>query len=146
MDLTIRLADIADAEQIAYLVTALGYPTSPGQMSKRLERVLADEDYSTLVASDLGQIVGFIGARVGALYESDDYYGQIMALAVSPDQQRRGFGRHLLKAAEALLIERGARVLVVNSGNRRTDAHTFYEKNGYAFTARRYKRSITRVS
>jgi len=120
----------------------LGYRTSAVQMCKRLEAVLSDEDYSTLVACEGERIVGFIGSRLGPLYESDDPYGQIMALAVGTDHHRRGVGRTLMQAAETILVERGARVLVVTSGNHRADAHAFYEKNGYTFTGRRYKKAI----
>jgi len=112
-------------------------------MRKRLQAILRDEDYDTLVACDNGEVVGFIGARIGPLYESDDHYGQIMALAVAADHQRRGVGRTLMQAAESTLGERGARVLVVTSGNHRADAHAFYESRGYAFTGRRYKKSLS---
>jgi hypothetical protein len=61
------------------------------------------------------EIVGFVGTRVGLLYEGE---------------------------AEAGLLERGARVLVVTSGNHRTDAHLFYESQGYTFTGRRYKKAL----
>jgi ribosomal protein S18 acetylase RimI-like enzyme len=133
---------MADSEQLAQLVTDLGYQTSAVQMRKRLKAVLGDEDYRTLVAYEGERIVGFIGTRVGPLYESDDPYGQIMVLAVATDHHRCGVGRTLIQAAESILIERGARVFVVASGNHRADAHAFYEKNGYTFTGRRYKKSI----
>src|SRR5687767_9072627 len=55
-------------------------------------------------------------------------------------RQRGGVGRTLMQAAESILVRHGARVLVVASGNHRNDAHAFYEKNGYAFTRRRYKK------
>jgi ribosomal protein S18 acetylase RimI-like enzyme len=111
-------------------------------MCKRLEAILADDDYATLIARDGEEIVGFIGTRIGPLYESDGHYGQIMALAVATDHQRRGIGRMLMQAAEATLMARGVCVLVVTSGNNRSDAHAFYEKNGFAFTGRRYKKSV----
>jgi ribosomal protein S18 acetylase RimI-like enzyme len=142
MDIVVRSATTADSEQAARLVSTLGYPTSSTQMSKRLESILSDEDYATLIACDGEQLVGFIGVRVGPLYESDGLYGQIMALAVATDHQRREIGRMLMRTAESVLIARGVRVLVVTSGNQRTDAHAFYEKNGYTFTGRRYKKSV----
>jgi ribosomal protein S18 acetylase RimI-like enzyme len=111
-------------------------------MRTRLNSILADENYATLVACDDERIVGFIGARLGWLYESDGRYGQIMALAVATDHQRRGIGQTLLQTAESILIGRGACVLVVTSGNQRGDAHAFYEKNGYEFTGRRYKKTV----
>ena len=109
-------------------------------MCVRLESILRDGDYHTLVTCDGDQIVGFIGARLGPLYESDEPYGQIMALAVARDRQRGGVGRTLMRAAESVLVQHGARALVVASGNHRNGAHAFYEKNGYTFTGRRYKK------
>ena len=129
MGIAVRSATTADSEQAAQLVSTLGYPTSPAQMSKRLESILSADDYATLVACDGGQIVGFIGTRLGLLYESDGQYGQIMVLAVAADHQRRGIGRMLMHTAESMMVARGACVLVVTSGKQRTDAHAFYEKN-----------------
>ena len=120
----------------------LGYPVSPSQMRTRLGEIVADDDYVTLVACDHEEVVGFIGTRVGPLYEGDGLYGQIMALAIANDRQRRGTGRALIQAAEGLLAARGARVVLVTSGHHRADAHAFYEKNGYTFTGRRYTKVI----
>ena len=133
---------MADSVLVARLVSALGYPTLPAQMRQRLESILCDDDYATLVACDGENIVGFIGTRVGPLYEGDGCYGQIMALAVAVDHQRHGIGRMLMHAAESALVARNVSVLVVTSGNQRADAHTFYEKNGYTWTGRRYRKTV----
>ena len=99
MGISVRTATIADSVQIARLVSGLGYSTSPAQMRKRLESILPNGDYATAVACDGDQVVGFIGTRIGPFYEGDGRYGQIMALAVSADHQRKGIGRMLLDAA-----------------------------------------------
>jgi ribosomal protein S18 acetylase RimI-like enzyme len=137
----VRAATAADAEHVARLVSALGYTTSPAQMGRRLESILRDEDFATLVAAEGERIVGFIGTRVGPFYESDGIHGQIMALAVAADCQRHGVGRMLMDAAESLLMKRGVSVVVVTSGNHRDAAHAFYEKHGYVFTGRRYRKN-----
>ncbi len=142
-DIVITRASVDDSEAIALLVSDLGYPTSARQMRERFAAIAADDDYETFVARDDGIVVGFVGTRVGHLYEADEQYGQIMALAVAGERQRRGIGRMLMRAAESSLVARGARVLVVTSGNRRADAHVFYESCGYSFTGRRYKKSAT---
>ena len=138
----IRRASVDDSEPIARLVSQLGYPTSTSQMRRRFETILDDDDYQTFVACEDGQVLGFVGTRSGPLYEDDGSYGQIMALAVAPSQQRRGVGRMLMQVAESALIECGVRVLIVTSGNQRSDAHAFYESCGYRFTGRRYKKSL----
>lgn len=142
-DVVIRAATIDDADSIARLVSDLGYRTSANQMRHRLEAIGHDGDYDTLVAFHHSEVVGFIGTRLGRLYENDEQYGQIMALAVAANHQRCGIGRMLILAAELSLVERGARVLVVTSGNHRADAHAFYEHCGYTFTGRRYKKSAS---
>ncbi len=141
-DVAIRKAAVDDSEPVARLVSELGYPTSASQMQRRLDLILHDDDYQTLVAYEDRRVVGFVGTRVGPLYEDDGQYGQIMALAVAPAYQRRGIGRMLMRAAESALVDAGARVLVVTSGNHRAGAHAFYESCGYSFTGRRYKKSL----
>jgi len=134
----IRPATSADAEGLATLVTALGYPTLPSQMTARLNAILAERHYTTLIAEDRGAPVGFIGIRRGLAYEADLPYAQIMALAVASSHRRQGVGRALVQAAEAMLAQTGIAVAVVTTGNQRSDAHRFYEANGYTFTGRRY--------
>jgi hypothetical protein len=41
-----------------------------------------------------------------------------------------------------MLIARDVSVLVVTSGNQRADAHAFYEKNGYAWSGRQYRKTV----
>ena len=141
-NILIRPVAVTDFASIAKLVSDLGYPTSPSEMQRRLEAILADHDYHTLVACEYDHVIGFIGTRVGPLYEADGLYGQIMALAVSVNHHRRGVGRMLMGAAELHLADRGARELVVTSGHHREGAHAFYETCGYRFTGRRFKKSL----
>ena len=141
MGIYLRTATMADSVQLARLVSGLGYSTAPAQMQKRLQTILSNTDYATMVACDGDTLVGFIGTRTGPLYENDGQYGQIMALAVASDYQRQGIGRMLLQAAESELMRHQISILVVTSGNQRSDAHAFYEKNGYAWTGRRYART-----
>jgi aminoglycoside 6'-N-acetyltransferase I len=140
--ITVRHATIADADALADLVTELGYPTSAGQMRARLESILSKPEYSTLVALVDGRVAGFVGAMVQPFYEADGPYGQLMALVVAADFRRRGVASALVQAAETLLLKRGVRVVVVNTSNHRTDAHAFYERSGYAFTGRRYRKAL----
>ncbi len=142
MPLTVRDATLADADRLAALMTELGYPTTPDQMTARLTRILADGDYGTFVACDGATIAGMIGTRIGPLYEFDEPYGQIMVLVVGDGHRRSGSGGVLLHAAERHFAERSIRFSVVTSANRRADAHAFYAKHGYAFDGRRYKKPL----
>lgn len=70
-------------------------------MRRRLDAIVRDGNYDTFVACDRGEILGFIGTRIGRLYEADAQYGQIMVLGVTPKHQRRGIGRVLIQAARS---------------------------------------------
>ena len=142
MDLTIRHATMADAERIASLITELGYPTLPEQMTGRLATILRDDAYRTLVACDGATIAGVVGTRVGSMYEIDEPYGQVMVIVVAAEYRRHGIGGRLVQAAESFFAARGARVAVVTSAHRRADAHAFYESHGYTFDGRRYKKAL----
>jgi len=142
MSPAIRPATHADAEAIARLMSELGYPTAPDRMTTRLTAILADDDYGTFVAGDGATIAGMIGTRTGPLYEFDEPYGQIMVLVVADGQRRTGTGALLLGAAEGHFAKRGVRFAVVTSASHRADAHAFYEKHGYAFDGRRYKKLL----
>ena len=66
-------------------------------------------------------------------------YGQrawVEDLAVDPEQRSRGVGKALLDAAREWASERGATHLELDSGDARTDAHRFYEREGPAWTSR----------
>jgi GNAT superfamily N-acetyltransferase len=142
MRIAIRAATLADADAIARLMTELGYPTSSQQMERRLTAILGDGSYQTFVACHGDAIVGLAGTRIGPMYEIDAPYGQIMALVVASTFRQQGVGALLVRAAEYYFVERGAAVSIVTSANRRADAHAFYERQGYTFDGRRYKKAL----
>jgi GNAT superfamily N-acetyltransferase len=54
----------------------------------------------------------------------------------------RGIGTELVRAAEQALKERGCYMVEVTSHVRRTEAHRFYERLGYARTSVRLAREL----
>ncbi len=95
------------------------------------ERIKNDENYKTFVALLDTGVVGFIttlqayeiGREVGFLW--------ICGFAVQSSCQNKGIGGKLLKHIENYAKERGISSLILNSGFQRTNAHIFYEHNGY---------------
>jgi ribosomal protein S18 acetylase RimI-like enzyme len=142
MGITIRSVTVADAAVLARLMTELGYATSSRQMERRLASILTDASYRTFVACDRDAIVGVVGTRLGPMYEIDGSYGQIMAIVVASTHRRQGVGMLLVQAAESHFVARGAAVAIVTSAHRRADAHAFYERHGYTFDGRRYKKAL----
>lgn len=139
---SIREATQDDAPQIATLVTALGYPTNAADMRARLEGLLADPVYTTLVAEHGGEIAGVAGACIARFYEKNGIYARLVALVVSEDSHGRGVGASLVRAVERWANGKGAIEIFLNSGVQREGARSFYEKLGYRVTGVRFSKEL----
>ena len=82
----------------------------------------------------VGGVISLLNIAIHAMF---------MAMVVAESYRQRGLGGQLIRAAEAILTERGVRILVVTTGNQRDRAHKFYERNGYTFTGRRYMKRLS---
>ncbi|MDN4599662.1 GNAT family N-acetyltransferase [Paenibacillus sp. F6_3S_P_1C] len=95
------------------------------------EKMNEDGNYKTFVALSENAVVGFVtivqalsvGVTIGYLH--------IQALAVKKEFQHRGVGTKLLRQTENYAKELGISSIILCSGFKRTDAHAFYEHNGY---------------
>jgi GNAT superfamily N-acetyltransferase len=142
LEIGVRPASLTDARAIAELISFLGYATTTEQMRARLHRLAEDDSYATFVAIVDGRTVGVIGACVCPLYENDSPVGRIVALSVDPASQGRGVGADLVRQAEVWLKMQGAAAVIVNSGNDRPAAHSFYECLGYSATGVRFRKQL----
>jgi GNAT superfamily N-acetyltransferase len=141
---TVNIRDVLidDAEQVAQLITELGYPTAGEAMTNRLAMILTDPNYATFVADAGGRVVGVAGASLDRYYEEDGLYARLVVLVVSSRAQGRGIGSQLVEAVEHWAVSKGARDVFVNSGLHRSDAHGFYQRRGYARTGFRFVKQL----
>ncbi len=144
--LNIRPASISDASPLARLMEQLGYPTLASEMQERLKDILSHGDYHTLVAEINDHISGMIGVHVGLYYEKNGAYGQIVALIVEQEYRGHHIGSSLMAAGERWLQNRGAHLIIVNSGTTRETAHQFYKHLGYQTTGLRFVKTLEEVS
>jgi GNAT superfamily N-acetyltransferase len=138
----IRHLVIDDAEQVAELITELGYPTTFEAMKDRLAMILADSNYVTFVADTGGSVVGVAGATLGRYYEKDGLYAWLVVLTVSSAARGLGIGSQLVQAVERWAAGMDAREVFVNSGLHRVKAHGFYERCGFARTGFRFVKPL----
>jgi GNAT superfamily N-acetyltransferase len=96
--------------------------------AEAIRRVLSSESATVLVARLEGELVGFCTAyddiesvRFGRRVWVED-------LAVDPNRRSLGVGKQILDAAKQWARARGAARLALESGEARTDAHRFYER------------------
>ncbi|MGO4729073.1 GNAT family N-acetyltransferase [Paenibacillus sp. 2KB_22] len=88
-------------------------------------------NYKTFVALIDNDVVGFVTMVQSLSVGVPIGYLHIQGLAVKRTVQNRGIGTKLLRQTENYAKERGISSIILCSGMKRTDAHAFYEHNGY---------------
>jgi GNAT superfamily N-acetyltransferase len=142
MDPTIRDARPADADEIARLLTQLGYPSEAEAVESRLDRLLIVGD-RVAVAELGGAVVGLAHLQVAPAIERDRPAAKLGALVVDEAHRGHGIGRALVEAMEEEARRRACELLYLTTSERRDDAHAFYERIGLEHTGRRYGRTLS---
>ncbi|MHA6480983.1 GNAT family N-acetyltransferase [Paenibacillus sp. strain BS8-2] len=88
-------------------------------------------NYKTCVAINENHVVGFISTVHAFAVGSANGYLHITGLAVHNDFRRHRVGSELLHHIENFAKDSEIASIILCSGMKRTDAHTFYEQNGY---------------
>ncbi|MFO1505980.1 MAG: GNAT family N-acetyltransferase [Lysobacterales bacterium] len=128
-DVTIRIARLDDAIEIAQLSGQLGYPVNADEMRIRLVHVLADDAQHVAVADRAGRLVGWISVvRRETIIEGTQH--EIVGLVVDDGARRQGVATALLRDAETW-IRTGGFDVVVRSNAVRPDSHALYLARGY---------------
>jgi GNAT superfamily N-acetyltransferase len=140
--IVIRTAVLADAPALAELLDQLGYPTPAQEMAMRLERILARTDWRVAVAQNEGRVAGVIAASRQIFFEHSHTCGRVQALSVAEDLRGRGIGAALLAHVEHWLRCQADAACIVCSHTRRTDAHRFYQRQGYKVTGLRFVKDL----
>lgn len=127
----IRKAEIKDYLDIARLSGVLGYPISEVAVKKNLARILKDADHEFLVFELGERVTAFIEAEIYAPVYAEQVMLNVLGLVVDEKNQRQGIGAQLLNALEEKAKAREIKVIRLNSGVQRHEAHQFYEHQGY---------------
>ncbi|HTN13322.1 MAG TPA: GNAT family N-acetyltransferase [Sphingomonadaceae bacterium] len=136
--LLIRPARVKDSAAIVVLIDQLGHPGSSAEdVAARLPLIEA-AGMDALVAELGGRVVGCLTTSVMPVLHRPRPVGRISMLVVEEGQRGRGIGAALLRAGEAALAVRGCAMIEVTSNMKRTEAHRFYEREGYEATSLRF--------
>lgn len=127
----IRKAEMKDYLDIACLSGVLGYPISEAAVKKNLARILKDADHEFLVFELGERVTAFIEAEIYAPVYAEQVMLNVLGLAVDEKNQGQGIGAQLLNALEEKAKAREIKVIRLNSGVQRHEAHQFYEHQGY---------------
>lgn len=121
-----------DADDVAALLTQLGYPCDRADAAERIALILDNDRQVLLVARHEGAVCGLVGLDFMYYLPLGTTTCRVTALVVTPDAQGRGLGRQLLREAERRARAAGAARIELTSGSQRVDAHSFYKACGYS--------------
>lgn len=107
-----------------------------------MEKMNKDGNYKTFVALFENDVVGFVTIVQALSVGYPIGYLHIQGLAVKKELQHSGIGTKLLRHTENYAKEMGISSIILCSGFKRTDAHAFYEHNGYGKGSYCFDKSI----
>lgn len=128
----LRSASLMDADDVAALLTELGYPCERREAGERIASIVDNDRQVLVVARCAGKVCGLIALDFMYYLPLGTHTCRVTALVVTPEAQGRGLGRQLLREAERRARTGGAARIELTSGSQRTDAHAFYKACGYS--------------
>jgi GNAT superfamily N-acetyltransferase len=145
MSATVRAAQPEEVERVLSMYEWLFAP--PGTLPPRWDPERAKEaiaatiegpDSVALVAEHRADLLGLCTAYIDLRSVRYGVRCWVEDLAVSPRHRSEGVGKALLDAAKKWGRERGATHLELDSGEARTEAHRFYEREGPSWRSKQY--------
>lgn len=129
--MAIRKAELKDSEIIRDLMEQLGYPHPKEVIETKLKRLFETGCDEVFVYEDQGKVLAFISLHYSVRLSYLLDFCEIGYFVV--DQSARGLsiGNKLEAYACQRAKERNCGHMFVYSSQKRTDAHRFYERQGY---------------
>ena len=138
----LRSAMIADADDVARLLTELGYPCEIDEAAERIDAIAANDRQALVLARREGAVCGLVALDFMYYLPLGTITCRVTALVVTPTAQGLGIGRQLLKEAERRARGGGASRIELTSGSQRTEAHAFYRACGYKDSSVRFVKQL----
>ena len=139
----LRAPTANDADDLAELMTQLGYPCDASDMPARVTSLSNGPDVLVTVAEHQGRVAGVITGHVLRAIHKSEPVAMLTALAVLEEARGIGIGRLLVAHVEEWARARGARTISLTSALRRVEAHDFYRRLGYEHTGLRLAKSLS---
>jgi ribosomal protein S18 acetylase RimI-like enzyme len=134
-DLTVRRAEIADAEVVGKLLhdfnSEFDEPTpGPRALANRVRQLLATGETTVLLGGREPHGVAVLRFRPALWTEARECY--LAELYVVPDRRGHGLGRALMEASIEVARERGANHMDLGTGEDDVAARALYESLGFS--------------
>jgi GNAT superfamily N-acetyltransferase len=96
-----------------------------------------------LIADAQGEVIGILQVLIFPHFQhTGGWCCELESVHVRSDWRSRGVGAELLAAAEVIARREGCYRMQLTSRNVRSDAHRFYEANGYVAVSQGFKKLL----
>ncbi len=127
----IRKATLADSSKIQDLLIQMGYPDTGNFILKKMELLLSHPDEALLVYEESDKVLAFISIHFIPQIALEGDFARISYFAVDETARSNGIGKKMEAYCVAMAQERNCDRIELHSHSRRTDAHRFYDRQGY---------------
>jgi len=93
----------------------------------------------TVVASANEHPVGFAMLLIGAIDDSDPWTGELLAIAITPEHQKKGYGQALLHHVESLALQYHLSAICLHTAHGNLSARSLFGNAGFEIVASREK-------
>ena len=131
MKIIIREMTANDGKAVNTLSGQLGYPLSIEQTLQNIDAVLQSTDHTAFVAECDNEIVGWIGASQAIMIEVLPHC-EINGLVIDEARRGMGIGKLLVDKVKQWAKEKNNTKIGLHCNVKRTEAHLFYERLGFA--------------
>lgn len=140
--MNIRLAYSKDAGAIQNLIAQLGFSHSCEFISTKLEKLLDSPNDQIFVYEDNATVKGIITLHFSVQLAFEGDFMSIGYLVVDENSRGQEIGKQLEEFATQVARDRSCSLIEVYSQAKRTDAHRFYERQGYTVTEKFFSKSL----
>ena len=139
--MSIRIANVNDAASIVSLLDQLGYPTETEQLTDKIVRLINHPDEKLIVFDD-GSVKAVMSIHFTPQLALDGDFAIISYFAVDEKARSEGIGRQMEDYCTKLAKDRNCDRIQVHCHIRRTEAHRFYERQGYQESRKYFIKSL----
>ena len=129
--MSIRSAISEDYEAIKNLLDQLDYPNTEGFLHHRMIQLIDQPSSALLVYESDGRVDAFMSIHFIPQLGLEGDIARISYFAVDQSVRGKGIGRQMEAYCEQMARSRQCDRIEVHCHLRRTDAHRFYEHQGY---------------
>lgn len=128
----IRKANVEDWKQISLSLNQLDYPNTEHFIKEKIETFLTDTNEELLVFEEEKKVIALISIHFIPQIAIKGDFARISYFAVDTNVRGKGIGRKIEEYCTDLAIKRNCDRIEVHCHSRRTDAHRFYLRQGFA--------------